>query len=65
RVLEPGMCLTIEPGFYSQPSDTAIPAAYQQIGIRIEDDILVTASGNENLTIDAPKEISEILALKK
>ncbi|NDD90600.1 M24 family metallopeptidase [bacterium] len=65
RVLEPGMCLTIEPGFYSQPSDTAIPAAYQKIGIRIEDDILVTASGNENLTKDAPKEISEILALKK
>lgn len=65
RVLEPGMCLTVEPGFYAQPGDTAVPAMFQKIGIRIEDDILVTPMGNENLTADAPKEISEILALKK
>ncbi|MFN7685177.1 MAG: aminopeptidase P N-terminal domain-containing protein [Oligoflexia bacterium] len=65
RVLEPGMCFTIEPGFYSQPGDTAVPAEFQKIGIRIEDDILVTASGCENLTVDAPKEIDEIEALKK
>ncbi len=65
RVLEPGMCLTVEPGFYSQPSDTALPVEFQKIGIRIEDDILVTPMGHENLTVDAPKEISEIVALKK
>jgi Xaa-Pro aminopeptidase len=64
RVLEPGMCFTIEPGFYSQPSDTQLPEAYRSIGIRIEDDILVTPMGFENLTQAAPKEITEILALK-
>lgn len=64
RPLEPGMCLTIEPGFYSQPGDITIPPAFQKIGIRIEDDILVTPMGHENLTSEAPKEISEIVALK-
>jgi Xaa-Pro aminopeptidase len=65
RALEAGMCFTIEPGFYSQPSDTAVPSEFQKIGIRIEDDILVTSNGCENLTADAPKEIDEIEALKK
>lgn len=65
RALEPGMVFTIEPGFYSQPGDTAVPAEFAKIGIRIEDDILVTSSGCENLTVDAPKEIAEIEALKK
>ena len=64
RVLEPGMVLTIEPGFYVQPTDTQAPAEYRNIGIRIEDDVLVTSGGSEVLTKDAPKEISEIEALR-
>ncbi len=65
RVLEPGMVLTIEPGFYIQPGDPDAPAHYKGIGIRIEDDILVTEGGNENLTLAAPKERAEIEALKR
>lgn len=64
RVLEPGMCFTIEPGFYVQPSDRDVPAEYRDIGIRIEDDVLITATGAEVLTRDAPKERAEIEALK-
>ena len=64
RPLEEGMVFTIEPGFYVQPSDREIPEEYQNIGIRIEDDILVTAHGHENLTQAAPKEIDEIESLK-
>ncbi len=65
RPLEPGMCFTIEPGFYVQPGDREAPEEFRDIGIRIEDDILVTAGGHENLTIDAPKEREEIEALKR
>jgi Xaa-Pro aminopeptidase len=64
RALEPGMCFTIEPGFYVQPTDKDAPVEYCHIGIRIEDDILITANGHEVLTRDAPKERSEIEALK-
>jgi Xaa-Pro aminopeptidase len=64
RVLEPGMVLTIEPGFYVQPLDRNVPDEYRDIGIRIEDDILVTPQGCENLTQSAPKERSEIEALR-
>ena len=64
RRLEPGMVFTIEPGFYVQPSDTAVPPEYRDIGIRIEDDILITENGNENLTISAPKERAEIESLR-
>ena len=64
RKLEPGMVFTIEPGFYVQPSDTAVPAGYQNIGIRIEDDILITPTGCENLTISCPKERNELEALR-
>ncbi|MCM2324642.1 MAG: aminopeptidase P N-terminal domain-containing protein [Oligoflexia bacterium] len=64
RALEPGMVFTIEPGLYVQPNDSAAPVEYRNIGIRIEDDILITATGCENLTKDAPKERSEIEALK-
>ncbi len=65
RRLEPGMCLTIEPGFYVQPTDREAPAEYHNIGIRIEDDILITAQSCEVLTRDAPKERSEIEGLKR
>ena len=57
---ESGDVLTIEPGLYLDASDETIPEAYRGIGIRIEDDILVTDSGHENLSIDIAKEISEI-----
>ena len=53
--LEPGMVFTIEPGIYISPNAENVPAEYLGIGVRIEDDILVTASGCENLTADIPK----------
>jgi len=64
RVLEAGMVLTIEPGFYVQPRDLEAQAAYRDIGIRIEDDILVTPSGCENLTAGVPKTREEIEKLR-
>jgi Xaa-Pro aminopeptidase len=64
RQLETGMMFTIEPGFYVQPTDRDAPAEFRNIGIRIEDDILVTATGCEVMTKDAPKERAEIEALK-
>ena len=64
RALQAGMVFTIEPGIYTQPTDLEIPTSYQKIGIRIEDDILITSAGYENLTKDAPKERSEIESLR-
>ncbi len=61
-VLEPGMVFTIEPGIYVNSKSDA-PEKFRGIGIRIEDDILITKSGNKNLTEAVPKEISEIEAL--
>lgn len=54
-VLEEGMVLTVEPGLYFQPDDLTVPAEYRGIGVRIEDDILVTADGNENLSAGLPR----------
>jgi Xaa-Pro aminopeptidase len=62
RPLVPGMVLTVEPGCYIRPSDD-VPKAFWNIGVRIEDDALVTADGCDILTIDAPKTIAEIEAL--
>ncbi|NIH15669.1 Xaa-Pro aminopeptidase [Serratia symbiotica] len=62
RVLEPGMVLTVEPGLYIAP-DADVPAEYRGIGIRIEDDILITADGNENLTAGVVKDAASIEAL--
>ena len=62
RVLEPGMVLTIEPGLYIAP-DADVPEAYRGIGIRIEDNILITADGNENLTASVVKRAEDIEAL--
>jgi Xaa-Pro aminopeptidase len=62
RPLEPGMLLTVEPGCYIRPGDK-VPEEFWDIGVRIEDDILVTAAGNENLTAAAPKSVADIEAL--
>ncbi|MCF6435430.1 Xaa-Pro aminopeptidase [Pseudoalteromonas sp. MMG022] len=62
RPFEPGMVLTIEPGLYFD-EDAEVPEKFKGIGIRIEDDLLVTESGFENLTVDAPKTIADIEAL--
>ncbi len=55
-----GMVLTVEPGLYLPANDKRIPKEYRGIGIRIEDDVLVTRSGNRVLTADIPKEIQDI-----
>ncbi|MET9517330.1 aminopeptidase P family protein [Streptomyces sp. NPDC002994] len=60
--LEPGMVLTVEPGLYFQPDDLTVPAEYRGIGVRIEDDILVTADGNENLSAGLPRASAEVEA---
>lgn len=62
RTLEPGMVLTVEPGLYIAP-DADVPPQYRGIGIRIEDDILITENGNENLTASVVKRADEIEAL--
>jgi Xaa-Pro aminopeptidase len=61
-VLEPGMVFTIEPGLYFQPDDLTVPAEMRGIGVRIEDDILVTAGGAENLSIGIPRTADEVEA---
>lgn len=58
-----GMVLTVEPGIYIPPDDRSAPAKYRGIGIRIEDDVLVTKDGNVNLTAKVTKEADEIEAL--
>lgn len=62
RPLEAGMVITVEPGLYI-PDDEDIPAEYRGIGIRIEDDVVVTREGHEVLTSGVPKEIADIEAL--
>ncbi|MFJ9826986.1 aminopeptidase P family protein [Streptomyces sp. NPDC101160] len=60
--LEPGMCLTVEPGLYFQADDISVPEEYRGIGVRIEDDILVTDSGNRNLSDQLPRRSDEVEA---
>lgn len=60
RQLEPGMVFTVEPGLYIAPGTPGVPEKYQGIGIRIEDDILMTKKGPENLTDGVPKTVDEI-----
>ena len=59
-VLEPGMCLTVEPGLYFQADDLTVPEEYRGIGVRIEDDILVTEDGNRNLSAALPRRSDEV-----
>ncbi|WP_207453448.1 aminopeptidase P family protein [Herbiconiux sp. SYSU D00978] len=61
-VLEPGMVFTIEPGLYFQPDDLTVPEEYRGIGVRIEDDILVTADGAENLSVGIPRTADDVEA---
>ena len=61
QILQPGMMITNEPGLYIRP-DAAVPEHFWNIGVRIEDDVLITAAGNDNLTITAPKTVAEVEA---
>ncbi|RHA44252.1 aminopeptidase P family protein [Cellulomonas rhizosphaerae] len=61
-VLEPGMVFTIEPGLYFKSDDLVVPAEYRGIGVRIEDDVLITADGNVNLSAALPREPDAIEA---
>ena len=61
-VLEAGMVFTIEPGLYFQPDDLSVPAAYRGIGVRIEDNILVTEDGAENLSAGIPRTADDVEA---
>jgi Xaa-Pro aminopeptidase len=59
-VLRPGMVLTVEPGIYIPADAEDVPAAFRGIGVRIEDDVLVTAQGHEILTRDVPVDPAEV-----
>jgi len=65
RLLEPGMVLTIEPGLYIAGGSKDVPKKWWNIGVRIEDDVLVTRDGSRVLSADAPKEVTEIEALAR
>jgi Xaa-Pro aminopeptidase len=60
--LKPGMVLTVEPGCYIRPAEN-VPKAFWNIGVRIEDDVLVTAKGREVLTAECPKSVKDIEAI--
>jgi Xaa-Pro aminopeptidase len=64
RVLEPGMTLTIEPGLYLPAGEKGVGPRWADIGVRIEDDVLVTAGGHEVLTAAAPKSVADVEALR-
>jgi Xaa-Pro aminopeptidase len=64
RALAPGMTLTVEPGLYIRAADD-VPERLRDIGVRIEDDVLVTQAGCEVLTADAPKAVAEVEALMR
>ncbi len=63
RALEPGMVTTVEPGLYIAPDDETVEARWRGIGIRIEDNVLITGSGREVLTAAIPKEIDAVEAV--
>ena len=63
RTLESGMVLTVEPGIYIAPDDAAAPEEFRGIGIRIEDDVLVTSGGHEVMTAAVPKSVADVEAL--
>ena len=63
RPVEPGIVITVEPGLYVSEDAEEIPEQYRGLGVRIEDDVLVTAEGYDVLTRNAPKHVDEIEAL--
>ena len=63
RPLRPGMVLTIEPGLYVAEDDERAPPALRGVGIRIEDDVLVTEGGHQNLIAAIPKELEDMAAV--
>ena len=63
RLLEPGMVFTIEPGLYIPPDDTRVAAKWRGIGIRTEDEVLVTKDGHRVLTGKLARTADEIEAL--
>ena len=64
RKLQAGMVMTVEPGIYVGPHlKNEVPEAFHNMGIRIEDDILITETGHENMTAAVPKAIDDIEAL--
>ena len=65
RLLEPGMVLTVEPGLYISANTNGVDERWWNIGVRIEDDILVTKNGYENLTAALPVEVADIEALMR
>ncbi|HMA94988.1 MAG TPA: M24 family metallopeptidase, partial [Polyangiaceae bacterium] len=60
RPLEVGMVFTVEPGLYFPREDDAVPEELKDIGIRIEDDVLVTETGVENLSQAIPRAVDEV-----
>ncbi|SFG38498.1 aminopeptidase P Metallo peptidase. MEROPS family M24B [Duganella sp. CF458] len=64
RLLQPGMAMTVEPGIYVRPAE-GVPEKYWNIGIRIEDDVIVRENGFQLLTDGAPRTVAEIEALMK
>ncbi|PIE44192.1 MAG: Xaa-Pro aminopeptidase [Gammaproteobacteria bacterium] len=63
RVLEPNMVLTVEPGIYISPDEQAVEPRWRGIGVRIEDDVVVTRKGPKVITESVPKEVAQIEAL--
>jgi Xaa-Pro aminopeptidase len=58
--LKPGMVFTIEPGLYFHQDDMSVPKEYRGIGVRIEDDVLVTKTGVENLSAALPRKSKDV-----
>jgi Xaa-Pro aminopeptidase len=58
--LRPGMVLTVEPGLYFQPDDLTVPARFRGIGVRIEDDVLITETGHEVLSAAIPRTVEDV-----
>jgi Xaa-Pro aminopeptidase len=59
-ILQPGMVFTIEPGLYFHQDDLSVPKEYRGIGVRIEDDVLVTKNGVENLSAALPRKSKDV-----
>ncbi|MBV9269680.1 MAG: M24 family metallopeptidase, partial [Candidatus Eremiobacteraeota bacterium] len=58
--LQPGMAFTNEPGLYFQPDDSTVPQEFRGIGVRIEDDLVITQDGYENLSGILPSEVNAV-----